>query len=202
MKIFCVGRNYADHAKEMNSQPPSEPMIFMKPSTALLPHGHSFYIPDFSDNIHYELEVVVKIKEQGKRISEPNVWRHIGEVSLGIDFTARDIQAHCKKKGHPWEIAKSFDYSAAIGKWINCNEQDFRDIQFELKKNNETVQSGMTKDMIFNIKEIVTFITDRFTIQKGDMIYTGTPAGVGKVETGDILEGFLNGESLLFCDIK
>ena len=202
MKIFCIGRNYADHAKEMNSAPPSQPLVFMKPSTALLPYGQSFYLPDFSDNIHYELEVVVKIKEQGKRIFKSKVWHHIGDISLGIDFTARDLQAKCKAAGHPWEIAKSFDYSAAIGKWVSMNEKHFRDIQFELKKNGKQVQSGLTKDMIFGIEELVEYISQRFTLQKGDLIYTGTPAGVGQLHVGDVLEGYLNQEPLLFCDVK
>jgi 2-keto-4-pentenoate hydratase/2-oxohepta-3-ene-1,7-dioic acid hydratase in catechol pathway len=202
MKIFCIGRNYADHAKEMNSAPPSQPLVFMKPSTALLPYGQSFYLPDFSDNVHYELEVVVKIKEQGKRISKSKVWHHIGDISLGIDFTARDLQAKCKAAGHPWEIAKSFDYSAAIGKWVSISEEHFRDIQFELKKNGERVQLGLTKDMIFGIEELVEYISERFTLQKGDLIYTGTPAGVGQLHAGDVLEGYLNQEPLLFCDIK
>jgi 2-keto-4-pentenoate hydratase/2-oxohepta-3-ene-1,7-dioic acid hydratase in catechol pathway len=202
MKIFCIGRNYAKHAKEMNSPLPSQPMVFMKPATALLPYGQSFFYPDFSDNIHYELEVVVKIKEQGKRIAPSNVWSHIGEVSLGIDFTARDIQARCKEKGHPWEIAKSFDYSAAIGKWKEVDKASFAAIQFDLKKNGRQVQIGETSDMIFDIEALVTYISHRFTLQKGDLIYTGTPEGVGPIARGDVLEGFLHGESLLFCDIK
>jgi len=202
MKIFCIGRNYADHAKEMNSAPPSQPLVFMKPSTALLPYGQSFYLPDFSDNIHYELEVVVKIKEQGKRISKSKVWDHLGDISLGIDFTARDLQAKCKAAGHPWEIAKSFDYSAAIGKWVSIEKEHFRDIQFVLEKNGEQVQSGLTKYMIFGIEELIVYISHRFTLQKGDLIYTGTPAGVGQLFSGDVLEGYLNQESLLFCDIK
>ena len=202
MKIFCIGRNYAKHAKEMNSPIPSQPMVFMKPPTALLPYGQSFYHPDFSDNVHFELEVVVKIKEQGKRIAASNVWGHIGEVSLGIDFTARDLQAKLKEKGHPWEIAKSFDYSAAIGKWKPVDKASFSQIQFELKKNGEQVQIGETMDMIFDIEALVTYISHRFTLQRGDLIYTGTPEGVGPIDRGDVLEGFLDGESLLFCDIK
>ncbi len=202
MKIFCIGRNYAAHAKEMNSAPPSQPMIFMKPSTALLPYGRPFYYPDFSQNVHYELEIVVKIKEQGKSIKKANVWHHIEEMTLGIDFTARDIQAQCKEKGHPWEIAKSFDYSAAIGRWIPCDSNKFSDIQFELQKNGQVKQLGKAKDMIFDIGDIVAYISKRFTLQKGDLIYTGTPEGVGAIEKGDVLEGYLNGQDLLYCDIR
>ena len=202
MKIFCVGKNYAAHAKEMGGDVPSSPLIFMKPSTALLPYAKPFYYPDFSKNIHYELELVVKICEQGKSVSKQKALSHVGEISLGIDFTARDIQQECKANGHPWEIAKSFDYSASIGQWRAIDVESLADLRFELQKNGEVVQEAHTADMVYDIPTIIEYVSHRFTLQKGDLIYTGTPAGVGPVEKGDLLEGYLMGERILINEIK
>ncbi len=202
MKIFCVGKNYAAHAKEMNSAVPTSPLIFMKPSTALLPHAKPFFYPDFSNNIHYELELVVKINRHGKSIKKSNALSFIDEISLGIDFTARDIQQECKKKGYPWEIAKSFDYSASIGAFISIDSIDLQNLNFSLLKNQSEVQRANTSDMIFDVATIIEYVSHRFTLQKGDLIYTGTPEGVGPVQKGDHLEGFLSGNKLLDCPIK
>ncbi len=203
MKIFCIGRNYIDHAKELNNPVPAEPMIFMKPPTALLRNGKPFYIPGFSNEIHYEGELVVKIAKNGKHIDPKFVKSYYNEITIGLDFTARDIQKKLKEKGHPWEIAKGFDFSAAVGKWIEfTDEMKQNDILFSLKKNKQTVQRGNSCDMIFSIDEIILYISKFFKLQAGDLIYTGTPAGVGKVEKGDILEGFIGEEQLLYCEIR
>ncbi len=203
MKIFCIGRNYRDHAKELNNPVPSEPMIFMKPPTALLRNGKPFYIPDFSDEIHYEAELVVKIAKNGKHIDPKFVKSYYNEITIGLDFTARDLQKKLKAKGHPWEIAKGFDFSAAIGNWVEYSEEmKQKNIRFTLKKNEITVQSGNNSDMIFSIDEIVLYISKFFKLQAGDLIYTGTPAGVGRVEKGDILEGYIDNKQLLYCEIR
>ncbi|HEB62255.1 MAG TPA: FAA hydrolase family protein [Bacteroidetes bacterium] len=203
MKIFCIGRNYIDHAKELNNPVPSEPMIFMKPPTALLRNGKPFYIPDFSDEIHYEGELVVKIAKNGKHIDPQFVRSYYNEITIGLDFTARDIQKKLKEKGHPWEIAKGFDFSAAVGDWIEfTDEMKQNDILFSLKKNGKTVQSGNSHDMIFPVDKIILYISRFFKLQAGDLIYTGTPAGVGKVEKDDVLEGFIGEKQLLYCEIR
>jgi len=192
-----------DHAKELNNPVPSEPMVFMKPPTALLRNGKPFYIPDFSNEIHYEGELVVKISKNGKHIDSQFIRSYYNEVTIGLDFTARDLQKKLKEKGHPWEIAKGFDFSAAVGNWIDFSDEMKRNnILFTLRKNGETVQSGDSADMIFSIDKIILYISKFFKLQAGDLIYTGTPAGVGKVETGDILEGFIGNEQLLYCEIK
>jgi len=203
MKIFCIGRNYIDHAKELNNPIPLEPMIFMKPPTAMLRDGKPFYIPDFSNNIHYEVELVVKISKNGKNIDPKFVESHYNEITVGIDFTARDIQKKLKEKGHPWEISKAFDFSAAVGKWIDFDEyMKSNNIEFSLNKNGIPVQVGNKKDMIFSINTLIIYLSKYFKLQIGDLIYTGTPAGVGKVKKGDILEGFLEKEQLLYCEIR
>lgn len=203
MKIFCIGRNYVDHAKELNNPVPKQPMIFMKPPTALLRNGKPFYIPEFSNEIHYEGELVVKIAKNGKHIEPEFVKSYYNELTIGIDFTARDLQKKLKEKGHPWEIAKGFDFSAAVGDWIEfTDDMKHRDIIFSLKKNGETVQFGNSKDMIFHIDEIIMYISKFFKIQAGDLIYTGTPAGVGKVNKGDILQGYIENKELLYCEIR
>lgn len=203
MKIFCIGRNYVDHAKELNNPVPKQPMIFMKPPTALLRNGKPFYIPEFSNEIHYEGELVVKIAKNGKHIESEFVKSYYNELTIGIDFTARDLQKKLKEKGHPWEIAKGFDFSAAVGDWIEfTDDMKHRDIIFSLKKNGETVQFGNSKDMIFHIDEIIMYISKFFKIQAGDLIYTGTPAGVGKVNKGDILQGYIENKELLYCEIR
>jgi acylpyruvate hydrolase len=202
MKIFCIGRNYEEHAKELNNPVPASPVVFMKPSTALLLDGKPFYHPEFSRNIHYELELVLKVCKNGKSIAEKFAPSYYDKIGLGIDFTARDIQDVCKQKGHPWEIAKSFDHSAVLGDFISKTEVDATGISFSLLKNGEVVQQGNSADMIFNFDAIISYISTYFTLQVGDLIYTGTPAGVGPVKIGDQLEGFLEGEKRLHCLIK
>lgn len=202
MKIICIGRNYADHAKELNNAIPTEPVWFMKPDTALLKADQDFYLPDFSNEIHHELELVVKISKVGKHIEEKFAHRYYAEVGLGIDFTARDIQQECKTKGLPWEKAKAFDGSAPIGSFVNASEIDLSTSDLELKINGETRQKGSTSDMLFSIDKIIAYVSQFVTLKVGDLIYTGTPAGVGPVKVGDKLEGFLNGQHLLTLDIK
>lgn len=203
MKIFCIGRNYVNHAKELGNAIPTEPMIFMKPPTALLINNKPFYYPDFSNNIHYECEIVVKIGKNGKNIQQQFAKNYIKELSLGIDFTARDLQDKLKAKGHPWEIAKGFNNSAVIGNFIpKENFDDISNLDFHLLKNDKKVQIGNTKDMIFNIEKLISHISKYFLIHQGDYIYTGTPAGVGEVQIGDKLEGFIQEEKIFQCRIK
>lgn len=201
MKIICVGRNYADHAKELSNAVPTKPILFMKPSTALLSDGRPFYHPDFSENIHHEIELVVKIKKNGKNINPKFAKDYYDEIGLGIDFTARDLQDQLKEKGQPWEIAKSFDNSAVLGGFVKVDSLP-DDIRFKLLKNGDTVQQGSSTDMIFDIDFLITYISKFFTLQVGDLIYTGTPAGVGKVVIGDKLEGYMGEEKLLGCEVK
>lgn len=203
MKIFCIGRNYVNHAKELGNAIPSEPIIFMKPSTALLINNKPFFHPDFSENIHYECELVIKIGKNGKCINEKFASSYISEIGLGIDFTARDIQEKLKAKGHPWEIAKGFNGSAVIGNFSPIkNFDNINDINFYLLKNGKKVQVGNSKDMIFNLSKLIVHISKYFLIHQGDYIYTGTPAGVGKIEIGDKLEGFIEDEKYFSCAIK
>ena len=206
MKIICIGRNYAEHAKELNNPVPTEPVVFMKPPTALLLDGRPFYYPEFTSDLHYELELVVKIGKNGRHIQPEHAGSYIEEIGLGIDFTARDIQDRCKKNGHPWEIAKAFDHSAVLGSFVSSKELDLRSIEFELEKNKEIVQRGDSRDMIFSFSEIIVFISKFFRLQMGDYIFTGTPAGVGSVKIGDCLEGYLyqkyERHKMLFCEIK
>ncbi|MCB0645283.1 MAG: fumarylacetoacetate hydrolase family protein [Saprospiraceae bacterium] len=202
MKIFCIGRNYADHAKELKNDLPEEPMIFMKPSTALVIDGKPFYHPAFSEKIHHELEIVLKISKNGKHISPEFASGYYEEVGLGIDFTARDLQEKLKGKGHPWELAKAFDQSAILGDFIPKTETDLSGIEIKLLKNGEVQQQGNSRDMIFDFDTLIVYISKFFTLQKGDLIYTGTPPGVSKVEIGDALEGFLGERKLLHCEVK
>lgn len=202
MKIICVGRNYMDHAKELNNPVPSEPMLFMKPATALLINNKPFYHPDFSDNIHYELEVVLRIKGNGRHIQPQFAHKYYDHIALGIDFTARDLQDRCKAQGHPWEIAKAFDHSAAVSAFVPLPPQHKEGIRFELRKNGETVQSGNTADMVFSFQDLIVYSSRFFKLQHGDYLFTGTPAGVGQVRIGDVLDGFLEGEKLLSCTIR
>ena len=198
MKIICIGRNYVNHAKELGNQIPSEPLFFLKPETAIQPKGHPFFIPDFSDDIHYEVELVVKIDKTGKNIEEKYAYTYYNEIGLGIDFTARDVQDDCKAKGLPWEKAKGFDGAAQISRtFINKSELDLNDISFRLEKNGEQVQVGNSKDMLFSFDAIIAHISNFYTLKIGDLIYTGTPAGVGKVKKGDSLKGFI-GEKEMF----
>ena len=203
MKIIAIGRNYIDHAKELNNPVPAEPVVFMKPDTALLREGRAFIHPEFSNDIHYEVELVIKISKEGKHISEKFALNYIESIGIGIDFTARDIQEQCKQKGLPWEIAKAFDGSAPIGEFKSMNQfNDLKNIDFSLYKNNELVQRGNSKDMIFSFEAIISYVSKRFTLKKGDLIFTGTPAGVGKINIGDKFESCIAEEKLLKLEIK
>lgn len=202
MKIFCIGRNYAEHAKELNNPLPANPIIFMKPPTALLLDNKPFYHPDFSNDIHYELEIVLKVAKNGKCVQPQFARDYYNEIALGIDFTARDLQENCKQKGHPWEIAKAFDHSAVLSDFYPLSSYNKENIEFELKVNGVSRQRGRSEDMIFDFDALVVYISRFFTLQKGDLIYTGTPSGVGKVSIGDTLEGFLEGQKTLECRIK
>jgi acylpyruvate hydrolase len=203
MKIICIGRNYADHAKEMKSELPTEPIFFMKPDTALLKEGHDLYLPDLNSEIHFECELVVKINKAGKHIDKEFARNYYSEITLGLDLTARDLQAKCKEKGLPWEIAKAFDNSAPISsKWININELNRKDLSFEFFQNGKKKQTGFLKDMIFSIDELVSYVSRFVTLKTGDLIFTGTPAGVGPIQIGDILEGFLEGNKLFEFSVK
>ncbi len=201
MKIICVGHNYQLHNKEMGRADMgivSDPVLFMKPDSAILKDNKPFFIPDFSNDLHYEMEVVVKIARLGKNIAERFAHRYYDELTVGIDFTARDIQSELKKKGLPWEISKGFDNSAVLGEFIDKEELAVcvDKLDFELKKNNDTVQKGNTSDMIHSVDKIISYASRFFTLKIGDLIFTGTPAGVGKVNVDDHLEGFLEGKKL------
>lgn len=203
MKIICIGRNYADHAKEMSSELPTEPIIFMKPDTALVKEGTDIYLPDFSSEIHFECELVVKINKAGKFIQKEFAKNYYSEITLGLDLTARDLQSKCKEKGLPWEIAKSFDNSAPISsKWIQVNDIYLIDLNFQFFQNGELKQNGHTKDMIFSIDEIISYVSKFITLKTGDLIYTGTPAGVGALKIGDKLEASINGNKLFEFSVK
>lgn len=203
MKIFCIGRNYSEHAAELNNDVPTTPMVFMKPHTALLVDGKPFYFPSFSNNIHYELELVLKIGKNGKNIPKEFASSYYDEIGLGIDFTARDLQQELKSQGFPWEKAKAFDNSAVLGGFKYKNEFTSNiDITFSLNLNDKPVQIGNSKDLIFDFDTLISHISEYFTLQKGDLIYTGTPAGVGPVKIGDRLEGYIGVDKLLDCEIK
>jgi acylpyruvate hydrolase len=202
MKILCVGRNYSEHAKELGNAVPENPVIFSKPDTALLKNNEAFYLPSFSDDVHHEVELVVKINKVGKKIQEKFARNYFSEIGLGIDFTARDVQSELKSKGLPWELAKAFDGSAPIGNFINIENMDLKNIDFSLQKNGQVVQKGNTAQMIFSFEQIVSFVSQYFTLKVGDLIYTGTPAGVSQVNIGDKLEGFIGKNLMLTCDVK
>ena len=203
MKIICIGRNYHDHISELKNKITNEPLFFLKPDTAIQPKGHPFFIPDFSNNIHYEIELVIKVSKNGKNINEQFSHKYYEEIGLGIDFTARDIQNQCKELGHPWEKAKGFDGSAQIShKFINKNDLDLNNICFKLEKNQQIVQHGNSKDMIYSFDYIISYVSKFYTLRAGDLIYTGTPAGVDKVEIGDKLIGYLEEEKILSVNIK
>lgn len=204
MKIICVGRNYAEHARELNNAVEEEPVIFLKPQTALIPGSQPFFLPDFSKDVHYEAELVVRINKVGKNIAERFAHRYYDEVTLGIDFTARDLQQKLKSKGLPWELAKGFDGSAPVGTLRPLNElgNPVQDLHFELKVNGITRQQGHTADMVFNVDRLISFISSFYTLKIGDLIFTGTPAGVGPVKAGDELEAFLEGLSVLKVSVR
>ncbi len=202
MKIICIGRNYVDHAKEMQSELPKEPVFFFKPDVAIL-RGNRFYIPEFSNEIHYEVELVVKINKVGKFIDEKFAPTYYNQIGLGIDFTARDIQRECKAKGLPWEKAKAFENSAVLSKiFFQKSDLDLNNINFSLQLNDEVVQSGCSKDMIFNIDQIIAYISQFVTLKIGDLIYTGTPAGVGAVKIGDKLNGYIGDTKMFNIEIR
>lgn len=203
MKIICIGRNYADHISELNNERPDEPVIFMKPDTAILPKKTPFTIPEFSNDVHHEVEVLVKICKVGKYISPKFAHKYYDEIGLGIDFTARDLQTVLKEKGLPWEKAKAFDHSAIIGDFLPKKDYtSLENINFELRKNSEIVQKGSTSMMLWNIDEIVSYVSQFFTLKKGDIIFTGTPKGVAAVQENDILEGFLEGKQMFKIQVK
>ena len=206
MKIICIGRNYVAHAQELNNPVPDRPMVFMKPPSALLVNNKPLYYPAFTEDLHYELEVVLKICKNGRHVQPEFAGDYYKEVALGIDFTARDLQKQCKAKGHPWEIAKGFDGSAAISDFIPLNETPASGIAFQLKKNGALVQDGHTERMIFSFTDIIVYVSQFFKLQMGDLIYTGTPAGVGPVKIGDTLEASIQTKSgwkeMLRCEIR
>lgn len=203
MKIFCVGRNYAEHAKELGNAVPEEPVIFMKPKSALLQPNAPFYYPEFTNELHYEAELVLRISKNGKYVQEHQASKYYDAITVGIDFTARDIQAELKKKGLPWEKAKAWDQSAVIGKWIPIQPEMLRSpILFSMQKNKELVQDGNTDQMIFSCDHIIAHISQYFSLNIGDLVFTGTPSGVGECVVGDILEGYLKEEKLFELEIK
>ena len=203
MKIICVGRNYADHAKELKNDVPTEPVIFMKPKNALLLPEKPLYYPEFTDDLQYECEVVIKICKNGKFIQEKFANKYYNEVTLGIDFTARDVQKRQQAKGLPWEIAKAFDGSAAVGTFVPITAETIvSNLAFQLQLNGTTVQDGHTRNMIFSVDNIIAYVSKYFTVNIGDMIFTGTPAGVGPVNGGDRLEGILQGNKVLNVEVK
>ncbi|MEY3687645.1 MAG: hypothetical protein RIR84_486 [Bacteroidota bacterium] len=197
MKFLCIGRNYVEHAKELGNEVPEEPVIFMKPKSALLQQNMPFYYPDFTNELHYECEVVLRISKNGKYISEENAHQYYDAISVGIDFTARDVQSELKKKGLPWEKAKAWDNSAVLGSWNTvAPDLDRKNILFSMKKNGEVVQSGNTRDMIHGFDQIIAHVSNYFSLNIGDVIFTGTPKGVGECSVGDELEGFLGDQSM------
>ncbi len=202
MKIFCIGRNYSEHAKELGNAVPENPVVFAKPDTALLKNGEDFYLPSFSNDVHHEIELVIKIHKVGKNIQEKFAHNYYNEIGLGVDFTARDLQASLKSKGLPWELAKGFDGAAPLGNFMSIEGVDLSNIDFSLKKNGKLVQQGNTAQMIFSFDKIVSFISQYFTLKVGDLIYTGTPAGVGSVAIGDKLEGFIGSNQMLQFEVK
>jgi len=203
MKIICVGRNYTDHIKELENNKPKEPVLFLKPDSSIILNNKPFFIPDFSQNIHYELELTIKISRLGKHIEEKFSHKYYDFIGLGIDFTARDLQSDLKSKGLPWEKSKAFDGSCFISKWLNKSEfNDVNNLNFNLNKNGKTVQKTNSKLMLWKIDELISYISTFFTLKIGDVIFTGTPAGVGKVSIGDNLEGFIEDNKIFNLNIK
>lgn len=203
MKIICVGRNYVEHIEELNNERPSEPLLFMKPDTALLSSEFPFVIPEFTNEVHYEVELVVKINKVGKYIEPKFAHKYYDQVSLGIDFTARDLQMALKEKGLPWEKAKAFDQSAVVGEFFSKEELiDLKNTSFEMTKNGTVVQQGSTAQMIWSIDELISHISKYFTLKTGDLIFTGTPAGVGRVDADDVLVGTIEGRKVFEVSVK
>lgn len=203
MKIICIGRNYTEHIAELQNERPDEPVIFLKPDTAILPKQFPFVIPEFSNDVHHEVEILVKISKVGKYIEPKFAHKYYDEIGLGIDFTARDVQSRLKEKGLPWEKAKAFDGSAVIGEFLSKTEfNSLENITFELASNGQTVQTGNTSHMLWKIDELIAYVSQYFTLKTGDVIFTGTPAGVAKVNPNDVLEGFIEGKQLFRIQVK
>ena len=203
MKIICIGRNYIDHIKELSNQKPMNPVVFLKPDSAVIAKNQNFIIPSFSNEIHHEVELVIKINKVGKHIDKSFSHKYYDEIGLGIDFTARDIQSNLKEKGHPWEKSKAFDNSCMVGNFLKKEKfEDISKIEFSLKKNNEIVQSGCSNDMLWKIDELISYVSQYFTLKIGDLIFTGTPSGVSKVESGDILEGYISSFKMFTLKVK
>lgn len=203
MKLICIGRNYVDHIEELKNERPDEPVLFMKPDSAILPKDQDFFIPEFSNDVQYEVEVLVKIKRVGKHIDEKFAYKYYDEIGLGIDFTARDVQLKLKEKGLPWEKAKGFDGSAVIGNWLPKTEFNGSNaLSFSLFKNGTEVQKGNTKMMIWKIDELISYVSKFFTLKKGDIVFTGTPSGVGKIATNDYLTGVLGHHDLFSVKVR
>ena len=202
MKIICIARNYAEHAKELNNEVPENPVFFLKPDTALLQKERDFYLPEFSQNIQYEAEIVLKISKAGKYIQPEFALNYFEQITLGIDLTARDLQSQLKEKGHPWEISKAFDNSAVVGEFLDKKDFDLENLEFRLDKNKIAVQQGNTKDMIHGFAKIISEASKYFTLKTGDLIYTGTPAGVGRVEENDLLEGWMHERKVFEVQVK
>ncbi len=203
MKIICIGRNYIDHIKELSNQKPMNPVVFLKPDSSVIAKNQNFIIPSFSNEIQHEVELVVKINKVGKHIDKSFSHKYYDEIGLGIDFTARDIQSNLKEKGHPWEKSKAFDNSCMVGNFLKKEKlEDISKIEFSLKKNNEIVQSGCSNDMLWKIDELISYVSQYFTLKIGDLIFTGTPSGVSKVESGDILEGYISSIKMFTLKVK
>ena len=203
MKIICIGRNYIDHIKELSNQKPMNPVVFLKPDSSVIAKNQNFIIPSFSNEIHHEVELVIKINKVGKHIDKSFSHKYYDEIGLGIDFTARDIQNNLKQKGHPWEKSKAFDNSCMVGNFLKKEKlEDISKIEFSLKKNNEVVQSGCSNDMLWKIDELISYVSQYFTLKIGDLIFTGTPSGVSKVESGDILEGYISSFKMFTLKVK
>ncbi|MDA9875541.1 fumarylacetoacetate hydrolase family protein [Flavobacteriaceae bacterium] len=203
MKLICIGRNYAQHISELKNEKPTEPVLFLKPDTAILLKKQPFFIPDFSDEVHHEVEVLVKINRVGKHIDVKFAHKYYDEIGLGIDFTARELQQKLKEKGLPWEKAKAFDGSAVVGKWVSKSKfENLDNLPFSLLKNNKTVQSSTTQDMLWSIDEIIAYVSQFFTLKIGDIIFTGTPSGVSPVQPNDSLKGFIGEEQFFSIKVK
>lgn len=203
MKLICIGRNYTDHIKELENEKPTDPVVFLKPDTAILLKKQPFFIPDFSNDVHHEVEILVKINKVGKYIDKKFAHKYYDQIGLGIDFTARDLQAQLKAKGLPWEKAKAFDGAAVVGNWVDKQQfKDVNNLSFTLEKNGEVVQKGNTNLMLWKIDEIIEYVSKYFTLKIGDIIFTGTPSGVGKVIANDKLDGFLENKQMFSITVK
>lgn len=203
MKIICIGRNYTDHIKELKNEKPDDPVVFMKPDSSVLPKSHPFVIPEFSQDIHHEVEVLIKINRLGKHIEPKFAYKYYEEIGLGIDFTARDLQAKLKAKGLPWEKAKGFDGATLIGHtWLDKNDFDVNNLNFSLLKNNEMVQNGNTRLMLWKIDELIAYVSKFFTLKIGDILFSGTPSGVSKVNEGDILIGKIEDHTMFKVNVR